>query len=230
MNERLQIPAEGYKGLEILQGLQPEALQEFVSALNRAPLTFDREDLFTSVKEAVSKIVPDDLHLLFKTIFSLHVTYSYSRRKLNIFLDDVVNAVKTSDEYAEIFSSTDWIKFREMLETLFAIAPLACLAKAADIVAEHACIFSGSRVLTDIRPVFGADEATLSALFISHNLKLAYYDEGEEHELFLALDDDDIEKLIETLQRAQKKAKTIKATVVVEKLPYIENNVRENQQ
>lgn len=229
MNERLRIPAEGYKGLEILQGLQPDVLQEFLSALNRAPLTFDRDDIFTFVKEAVSKIAPDDLHLLLKTIFSLHVTYSYSRRKLNIFVNDIVNAIKTNEEYSEKFASTDWIKFRGMLETLFAIAPLACLAKAADIVAEHAYIFSSSRVLTDIRPVFGSDESTLSALFISHQLKLSYYNESEERELFLALDDEDIDSLIETLRRAQKKAKTIKATVVVENLPYIENKELENR-
>jgi hypothetical protein len=222
-SEKLRIPDEGYKGLEILQGLQQDSLQEFVSALNRAPLSFDREKLFTSVQKAVSKIASDDVEVLLRTIFSLHVTYRHSSRKLNIFLDDIVYAIKNSDKYSKNFLNTDWVKFHGTLENLFAIESLICLSKAVDIVAEHACIYTGSRVLTDIRPVFGVNESAISALFVSNILKLEYYEDGDERELFIALDEDDIKNLIETLQRAQGKAKAIKATIVVEKIPYIES-------
>lgn len=223
MSEKLRIPEEGYKGLEILQGLKQDGLKEFLSALSSAPLSFDRDKLFSLVQETVSKIASDDLQLLLRTIFSLHVTYSHSSRKLNVFLDDIIYAVKNSDKYSKNFINTDWGKFRNVLEKIFAIESLLCLSKAVDIVAEHACIYTGSRILTDIRPVFGVNEAAISALFVTNTLKLEYYKEGEEHELFIALDEDDIKSLIDTLQRAQSKAKSIKETVKVEKIPYIEN-------
>ncbi|MBU1426291.1 MAG: hypothetical protein KKH12_14010 [Gammaproteobacteria bacterium] len=223
MSEKLRIPAEGFKGLDILQGLQPDGLQELISALIRVPLSFDREKFFSAVQQEVKLIALTDLQILLRTVFSLHVTYSYSNRKLDTFLDDVIKALKENDEFGKQFSKTDWTKFRSILEKLFSIDSLLCLSKAVDIVSEHSRIFTGSRVLTDIRPVFGSNESQISALFVSHNLKLEYFENGEERELFVALDDEDIESLIETLQRSQKKAKAIKAIVTVDKLPYIDN-------
>lgn len=223
MSANLRIPPGGYKGLKIFQGLQPDALKELINALNRSPLSFDRDEYVKSVIEAVSKISQDDLDPLLRTIFSLHVTYTHSDKTIHSFLDDVVDTIKASDQYEENFSSTDWTKFRESFENIFALEPLICLSKAVDIVSEHACLYSDSRVLTDIRPVFGPSETTISALFITHSLKLEYFDATEERELYIALDDDDIKELIETLLRAQRKAQTIKATVVVEKLPFIEH-------
>ncbi len=84
-------------------------------------------------------------------------------------------------------------------------------AKELQTEAEH--IFCEARMITDLRPVFGSNVTdSPEAMIIVHTLKLGYHDfQSQTHrEMYVAMDADDIAKLIEVLQRAEKKTKTLK--------------------
>jgi hypothetical protein len=71
--------------------------------------------------------------------------------------------------------------------------------------------FCDARILTDLRPIFGGEVDAPKAMIIVHTLKLSYHDAatGKHEELFVAIDDEDIEKLKRILERAERKAKSL---------------------
>ena len=84
---------------------------------------------------------------------------------------------------------------------------LGIMQKAAALSKEHERIFCGSRIFSEVRPVFVSTTATVAAAIVVHNLQIAFHDgaSGEHKEIYVALDDDDLVKMKEMIERAQKK-------------------------
>jgi hypothetical protein len=68
----------------------------------------------------------------------------------------------------------------------------------------------GARVLTDLRTVFGDDVSTRPAMTVMHTLELKYHHEtGDHREFYISLDDEDLQRLKEVIERAQRKGATL---------------------
>lgn len=81
------------------------------------------------------------------------------------------------------------------------------LTKAQDIFTETDQTFLDSRIITDIRPVYGdnPDEGP-SGVVVVHNLRLRYFREGQERQFSVALRIRDLDELSRVIDRAQRKA------------------------
>ena len=83
--------------------------------------------------------------------------------------------------------------------------------KAISLLTENGTIFRKSRILTDIRIVFGDElEATSHEAVILHQLKISTLVNGKSTDFFISLDESDLEKMVETLDRALKKSEKIR--------------------
>ena len=89
---------------------------------------------------------------------------------------------------------------------------------------ENDRIFCGARILSDIRPVFTDSLESASAAVIIHNLQIGFHDSGTgvHKEFYVALDNQDIQKLKEIILRAEKKTQALKAILNKSSVPYLE--------
>jgi hypothetical protein len=113
-----------------------------------------------------------------------------------------VDALKLKPERRDIFK-------QRITRLLAPSSSLAITARAVDVLTEHERIFTSARIITDIRSVFSDPSEKPSAAFIVHMLNIHYRQGREKKEFFVALDSDDIAKLKEVLDRAEKKAKSL---------------------
>src|SRR5208283_4076545 len=104
--------------------------------------------------------------------------------------------------------------FRDRLIGLLNIEPLTYPAKATGVMGDHDSVFLRTRVLTDIRTIFGPDVSALpKGAVILNMLKIAYQHSGEEDNFYVALDSEDVKTLITVLQRALAKATSLKTVL-----------------
>jgi hypothetical protein len=86
-------------------------------------------------------------------------------------------------------------------------------AKANDLITESGNVFLTSRVITDIRPIFDFDlEKSPEVGIIMHNLHIHYQDASyaPHKDFYIALTSIDIQMLMDTLIRAEKKEENLK--------------------
>jgi hypothetical protein len=126
------------------------------------------------------------------------------------FISDIIEALRAKREWRDVIGLP---QFRNRLEQLFEIEGLNIASKAFVLQLEYECRFHDARILTDARPVFGADvsEAPKAAI-LTHLLKLRYHDSSDDiKEIYIAMDSIDIAVLRDVLERARQKEKTLTA-------------------
>jgi hypothetical protein len=174
-----------------------ETLNEFLSQLEKSP---------NSVPE-LRNAPPSEVERALDALNSLYQGRTYFEVQPGAFVSDIEEALKTKPGW----TSTEWSQFRNRLERLFSIDALSISAKAVLLQLEYERRYHEARVLTDIRPVFGADPSQPpKAAVLSHMLRLAYHDNSSEiKEFYLGLDSIDLSELIQVLLRAQEKEQTL---------------------
>jgi hypothetical protein len=184
-------------GLATLRDMPEETLNDFLSQLEKAP---------TSVPQLRDASAPD-VERAFDALSSLYQGRTYFEVEPGNFVSDLERTLKDKAGW----SSTDWSLFRKRLERLFNIESLSVSAKAVLLQLENERRYHEARVLTDLRPVFGADPSQPpKAAIISHALRLAYHDNSNEiKEFYISLDSIDISEFIQVLVRAQEKEQTL---------------------
>src|SRR6185503_15329531 len=75
---------------------------------------------------------------------------------------------------------------------------------------EYDKVFSQASVSTDIRPIFGTAQGMPQAAILTHMLNIHYLFDGRHREFYIALDELDIESLIDVLESATSRAENLK--------------------
>jgi hypothetical protein len=107
----------------------------------------------------------------------------------------------------------DWPAFEAVLTEAFSMdSALSLSAKALDVMTDHQRVFMSARVLTDLRPIFRFDVSEAPAAMVPvHTLKCTYRSEGVPRDFYVAMDSIDLANLVETLQRALAKDKSLRS-------------------
>jgi len=216
----LAIPLRFRPGLATLIGLSPQAAKELKGALEKAPPTLSPRRLLDAVAHQVASVPEGDLSNALETLRSL---YSL-RAQLDLTVDDCVRSISKaidSGDYGDLnFETKSRAAFDDALHELLAVDSLAREAKALDLLTEHHDVFHAARVVTDIRPVFGSDVSERpEAALILHTLKITYHEGGELQEFFVSLDGPELGALLEVLERAKQKEKSLEALLRSADLP-----------
>ncbi len=105
----------------------------------------------------------------------------------------------------------------ERLSELLELKALNILeTKAEELKSEYEHTFCDCRIFTDLRPVFGGNpQESPSAMLLVHMLRMGYHDSNENRhkEFHIALDSSDLFALKEAIERAETKAKSLKASL-----------------
>jgi hypothetical protein len=202
----MRIPEQHKAALTKLRRLSDGEIDSILSALNQRTIaaTSGRE-LASSIAPAVKGLTMDDVERISDTLFSLYYVQADADVTVGKFASDVTRALRESGEE---FTSEELSRFTGRLERLLSITSLSVASKAMTLEADHPNALYETKILTDIRPVFGASVDDPPAGFvITHTLKIEYHDEADDHRKFyVALDDQDLVNLKNLIERAQKKA------------------------
>lgn len=111
-----------------------------------------------------------------------------------------------------------------LLERLLTLPQVITSAKAESMLFESERLFLSCRIVTDIRPVFGWDvgDAPQGAM-LRHMLRVDFLQaQGGRDAIFIALDSSDLGDLEEAIERASRKADSVKGLLSMVDLPLFE--------
>ncbi len=193
--------------------LPDDKLQGFLSALDRIGPQFNADDLSNRLSAELD--LPSHLtYGITRVLISAYLTREM--RPTEVFVD---KEVRQSLRRADFFSGdkehaeAQWRKLREFLiAALSHETTIGATAKAGPILTEHERIFTGARVMTDLRPIYRVNVSEKpDAAVIVHMLKISQRDAHDvNQDFFFALDSRDLSKLKEHLERAMMKEEALK--------------------
>jgi uncharacterized protein (DUF1778 family) len=220
----LEIPERYYPGIQQLINITEETSKNLIDALKDLPPSANVARLAVAVQSKVDELEIEDVFHILDVITALYILMSdrgdSSPKELS---EEIAKAVLESDNFNDINNGESVQHFKERLvEFLEESEVLGITSKASDVMYDHERIFRCSRILTDIRPVFKVNEEDVpAAAGIVHYLKIQYQGLSGEEEFFVGMDEQDIEQLLEQLERALRKAKTLKLILKKADVPFL---------
>jgi hypothetical protein len=207
------VPKRALTPLRWLSESPPDALDRILDALKDETAKSPRE-----LEQAVEAVAPGGLpdagqevvSMLFG-LLSLHFTHDWA-------LEDIADQVakKATLNVGDAARG----RLRAWLSSALSSKPVIRLAKAYDVATDHLHVFHTARILTDIRPVFGsASNVEPLGAVITHQLKLDYFERSGHGEIYVALDDADLDELEAVVRRARQKGEALRTFLKSAGLP-----------
>lgn len=200
---------DAIQGLKPLSTISVEAFREFLSALDATvPVSMSIEDdlkRFSSSTPNLQSLSDDERVALSSAIIGAHFIRSSPGMTEAEFLADIrdsaINAGYQEDAVTKLVSNVSDAISSQVLRASI---------KAWALSSEQERLYLSSRILTDVRPIFGDDDCNqLLASVMIHTLKITTRADGRPQSVFVALDNDDIVELRSALDRALSKAEVV---------------------
>lgn len=219
------IPRSALGSLKRIAELDDQSFESFISALAQMKPSLRRDELAKAVEETFKAAPRREVIGILNTVFALYGVKDARRASVEEIAEMVDKSVSELVHEESKFPQETRSVLRNRIKRLIAFnKSIAVTAKAADVMTENDRIFCGARILSDIRPVFTDSLESASAAVIIHNLQIGFHDSGTgvHKEFYVALDNQDIQKLKEIILRAEKKTQALKAILNKSSVPYLE--------
>lgn len=211
----------------MLLNLEEHQIEALASALAAQQPTSRRRSLRANVASKVESIEESDLNAAMDALISLFALRDSMDTTAPEFASTIANALEDSGAEELAFPDPDSRRhFEAALTRLLGIEPLEVAAKAIGLAYEQDHIIHGRpRVLTDVRPIFGSGptDPDLRGAMVVHTLRLDYHVGARVEELFLALDADELDELIQVLERARSKAHALESYLRGSDIHYVDS-------
>lgn len=219
----LRVPKKHHKGLEKFFRFSEEGFNIFMSGIADMEMTLNTKEVLEEAVSDIDDIPVNEVQSISSAIHSLTLAKATSETDSKEFISELVQAIGENSELASLINDVGIETIKSRLEMLFRIAPLSIAAKANSIMYEYENIYYKSRAVTDVRPVFSIDIDTIEAALIIHNLRIHYHKSGAHQDFYVALDTEDLQQLIDVLNRAKIKAEKLKGMLAASNTPHLES-------
>ncbi|MGR3792355.1 hypothetical protein [Vannielia sp. SX4] len=150
-----------------------------------------------------------------RALCSQLVSLATFRRTEKVSEAEVIDGLIEGIAHAELPEAVhEWfVSCRDDLIQLLQCPSIKLPAKALQLSTDYEKVFESGNVVTDVRPVFDDDREAMMGAIIGQVLRIHYLTDGSQgrpQEISLALDLDDIEKLIAELEKSRTKAESAK--------------------
>jgi len=218
----LRIPDRLREKILKIDSLSDDITAQLIDALSGDTPKVTSDEFPAEVAKRITGISAQDATEILEALISLYMLRSTAQKSAHDITSDLVEAIKNTPRGAGE-GVRDSESLRSRLEKLLSNRALEAATKAVSVITEHQAVYRSARIFTDVRSIFSDDIAKPPiAAVIVHNLKLSYSESGTRKEFFLALDTDDVQKLIDVLERAKKKDATVRKLLADAKLPHID--------
>jgi len=205
-----KIPNKDQVALGVLGRLNDSDFETLSLALETLPARTNITELVAAIDQELTRLGVGAIGLADAL---MTMALALSRTEDNILaLHGISETIATSETGTEI--NPEILESR--LSRVLSIGSVKFSAKAAVIQVEHGQVFQNCRILTDVRPVFRDEIAEgLCGLLIVHQLRIAIQDKnGNRSDFYVALDDRDLESVIQNVQRAKEKSAVLRRTFI----------------
>jgi hypothetical protein len=139
------------------------------------------------------------------------LAWSQVARNRSLSVKQVMDAISASVENLSTWTASDkrvWQDIQPSLQRLCETKAVRMVSKIMDLSYDYANLFEGSRIVTDIRPVFNDaddDEMGIDGAVVSYTLRLNYDNRSGRQSLSITMDEFDIHSLLSQCERALQK-------------------------
>jgi hypothetical protein len=210
----LEIPKRTRKGIAFLINASELEIGALFDALMAARPQLRMRDLAVQVAGKVGKPEDDVLEVL-SAIGGLYLLLEKKGATVDTVVEAAASAVVATGDPSLTMEEPALTRFKSRLKKgLSYPQTLGITAKAFDVVGEQARLYCSARSMTDIRPVFpvGSEESPAGYVIV-HTLKIRTHVANDHEEFFVVLDADDIQEMIEVLERANRKARSLRTVL-----------------
>lgn len=209
----LVIPKENERGIAVIKLLSDSDTNQVSEVFKKSIPPIRYTDIVSALQPILHGLSKEDIEDLVDAIYSLYFLRSDSDVSIQQFLADLLEAIKESDnKEIQTTNAAELAILESKFKSLLTIRPLSTLAKAHELRGDFANIFWDAKVISDIRPVWDEDvKVPPDGVVITQTLKLKYGDVESPKELYLNMNEEDIELLISVLMRAQQKRATLES-------------------
>lgn len=205
------IPQRYQAGFAKIMKLSPEAVTALVEALEKSRFPSASKEMLSSVSEQVTILKKEDVEDIVRTLYSLYDFLVDSDASILEFVSDLISAMRASGKESLAISEEETIEFREKLTKLLSLQTPTIVSKVENLKEDYTNIFHDVKTLTDIRPIFAEPGERPVGAAVVHTLKIVYHESGEHREFYVALDADDIQRMVKILKRAEVKGASLKS-------------------
>jgi len=215
----LRIPSEHQAGLAKLHSLSDDTASALQSAIASAAVKKESAELSVEDIEPIEGLSPAVLDEILEVITGLHHARAYADVPLDEFVSDVSGSIRSTVDPDFPTTGPALDRFKDRLKAFLGIDAIARAAKSNVLRYEQERTVHGVRILTDARPIFGNSvEEPPEAIAIIHTLKIAYHRAGRLEEEFFAFDEHDLKELKNAVERAERKANSLRAVLTKSQL------------
>jgi hypothetical protein len=202
-------------GLAALSALSDSEVSSLAQALSSMPENVRlRQEIAEFVQGRLPDFRPGKIDGLVRALHSLYQARGVmeTETSLDRFIDDLADAMTSSGIPSLALTDAERNRFVQNMHKLLDVDGLSFLAKAHALQTEHERLFHDAKILTDLRPVFHAPDEPPVDMILEYTLKIVFHDGSRRHrEIFMAMDEGDIARLKKAIERAEKKAASLKA-------------------
>ena len=204
---QLSLPPAIRPALEALRGVTTSQVQALVAELDAPPMPRS-PGAFRQALTGKTAGYSETPTRLVNTMLALAVVMA---RNPDVTVQQLADDVSSSEDLQ--VPVEDRPAFAKKVQVLLECRAIHLMAKATDLQLDRQAVFTGSRILSDIRPIFekGKSDQSPAGAVVSHTLKIEYLRRGNHKEFFVALDQHDLDQMNETIDNAHKKAAGISA-------------------
>ena len=209
----VSVPSRYRNGLKMLVGLTEAQLSELLAALGRCEPKVQRAAFLKQLQGMTPTIERNNLRDILDALLALPTVRDSYEQTDAVFAEGLAR----SDDLA--IDPAQRQRFVEAIVAVLGVPPVVLTSKAGDIYGDHQRMLAGTRILTDIRPVFaGAPSQGPDAALILHTLKIHYFQGTQHQDVYLAMDRIDLDRLKDVIRRAEEKADQLKNVLAKENI------------
>jgi hypothetical protein len=187
-----------------LAAAESAAINELIQLLGKNPDFLNSRSKAQERTARLRKMNPNDGLAIIEAVIPLMYWRASSGASTGDMVSDVVTQLTT--EGKPRLKRQDVARFSKALTAILEIKSVTLTAKANAIAGDSPRMYTVSKVISDLRPVFGEDaSAAPVGAVILHNLRITYGDGGREEQFFVDMDARDLRELEAQVQRALKK-------------------------
>lgn len=205
----LRIPESDRLALATLMKLPEATIEGLVGALRSSKPALRTQGLASQVAGS-SAVDPETASQVVRVLLSLFSVWTSRKVELDRFVEELQEALQATGDPQ--LQPASWPLFNDRLKNLLSVdRALGITSKALDVSLQHKYWLCESRIVSDVRPVFGTDAAKEPEFaVVSHVLKLVCHRGDDLKEIFVAADATALQQLRISIERALAKDKTLR--------------------
>jgi uncharacterized protein (DUF1778 family) len=200
-----EIPKSSYEAVQALIHLTPSQFDEMFDRLEETPPTAELDRFIGSVASRVKTMDSAAIQLILPELVKMMYSgYEADVNGTELAAEISIGALEAaSPEFPFKPEQKELLQTR--LSKAFNSRGLRMTGKAQSVFYDTDKTFFKARILTDLRAIYDERGEEIVGAMVLHNLRIRYFENGDQKDIYLSLDKDHLQQLTEILERASKK-------------------------